>query len=31
MKALPQMKGYDVVQLINPMFLELKAERIFPI
>lgn len=23
--------GYDVVQLINPMFLELKAERIFPI
>lgn len=30
-KALPQMKGYDVVQLINPMFLELKAERIFPI
>ncbi len=31
MKALPQMKGYDVVQLINPMFLELKAERIAPI
>ena len=31
MKALPQMKGYDVVQLINPMFLELKAERIMPI
>ncbi len=31
MKALPQMKGYDVVQLINPMFLELKAERILPI
>lgn len=24
-------KGYDVVQLINPMFLELKAERIFSI
>ena len=24
-------RGYDVVQLINPMFLELKAERIFPI
>ena len=23
--------GYDIVQLINPMFLELKAERIFPI
>lgn len=28
---LPQWRGYDVVQLINPMFLELKAERIFPI
>ena len=27
---LPKMRGYDVVQLINPMFLELKAERIFP-
>lgn len=25
---LPQWRGYDVVQLINPMFLELKAERI---
>lgn len=24
-------RGYDVVQLINPMFVELKAERIFPI
>ena len=24
-------KGYDVVQLINPMFLEIKAERIAPI
>ena len=31
LKALPQMKGFDVVQLINPMFLELKAERIAPI
>lgn len=30
MKALPKMKGYDIVQLINPMFLELKAERIAP-
>ena len=29
--CLPQWRGYDVVQLINPMFLELKAERIFPI
>ena len=28
---LPQWRGYDVVQLINPMFLELKAERILPI
>lgn len=28
---LPKLKGYDVVQLINPMFVELKAERIFPI
>ena len=26
----PILRGYDVVQLINPMFLELKAERIFP-
>ena len=24
-------RGYDVVQLINPMFVELKAERIFPL
>ncbi len=30
MKALPKMRGYDIVQLINPMFLELKAERIAP-
>ncbi len=28
---LPRLKGYDIVQLINPMFLELKASRIFPI
>ena len=26
---LPQLQGYDVVQLINPMFFELKAERLF--
>ncbi len=26
---LPRWREYDVVQLINPMFLELKAERIF--
>lgn len=29
--TLPRLRGYDIVQLINPMFLELKAERIFPI
>ena len=28
---LPRMRGYDIVQLINPMFMELKAERLFPI
>lgn len=28
---LPHWRDYDVVQLINPMFLELRAERIFPI
>lgn len=28
---LPRLVGYDVVQLINPMFLELKAGRILPI
>ena len=28
---LPRMRGYDIVQVINPMFLELKAERLFPI
>ena len=26
--TLPRLKGYDIVQLINPMFLELKAERL---
>lgn len=26
LKILPQLRGYDVVQLINPYFLELKAE-----
>lgn len=26
---LPKMRNYDVVQLINPMFFELKAERLF--
>lgn len=27
-RLLPRFRGYDVVQLINPMFLELKASRI---
>lgn len=26
---LPQLRGFDVVQLINPCFLELKAERLY--
>ncbi len=26
---LPKMRGYDVVQLINPMFFELKSKRLF--
>lgn len=30
MRALPKMRGYDVVQLINPIFIELKAQRIMP-
>lgn len=28
---LPKLRNYDVVQLINPIFLELKAERLKPI
>lgn len=28
-QLLPNLKGYDVVQLINPMFLEIKAKHIF--
>lgn len=31
LSILPKLRGYDVVQLINPLFLELKAERIFPV
>ena len=31
LRLLPQLRGYDIVQLINPMFLELKAERLQPI
>lgn len=30
LKALPTFRGYDVVQLINPVFFELKAERLMP-
>lgn len=30
LKALPRMRGYDIVQIINPVFLGLKAERIMP-
>lgn len=30
-RLLPKMRGYDVVQIINPMFVELKAARIFPL
>ena len=26
---LPQWRGFDIVQVINPMFIELKAERLF--
>lgn len=31
LSLLPSLRGYDVVQLINPMFLEVKAELIFHI
>ncbi len=31
LKALPKMRGYDVVQLINPIFFELLPQRLFPI
>lgn len=27
--ALPRMRGFDIVQVINPMFMELKAGRLF--
>lgn len=30
-RALPSMRNYDVVQLINPVFLELRPERLLPI
>ena len=28
---LPRLSGFDIVQLINPMFFELRAERLFPL
>ena len=31
MSLLPRLRNYDIVQIINPMFLELKAERLFNI
>ena len=30
-RTLPKLKGYDIVQLINPVFMELKAERLYAI
>ena len=29
-RIVPRLRGYDVVQLINPVFLDLRAERILP-
>lgn len=29
-KIFPRLRGYDIVQLINPVFLDLRAERIWP-
>ena len=29
-KTFPRLRGYDIVQLINPVFLDLRAERIWP-
>jgi len=31
LSLLPRWRGYDVVQFINPMFLELRAERLFAV
>lgn len=31
LRTLPRLRGYDIVQLINPMFLELRAERLFSV
>ena len=30
LKCLPRFRGYDIVQIINPVFLNLKAEKILP-
>lgn len=30
-RILPRLRGFDVVQFINPMFFDIKAERLFPI
>ena len=30
-RLLPQLKDYDIVQLINPIFFDLRPERLFPI
>ena len=30
-RLLPRLKGYDIVQLINPIFFDLRPERLFPI
>lgn len=29
-KTWPRLRGYDIVQIINPVFLDLRAERIWP-
>ncbi len=29
-RLLPRLKGYDVVQLVNPLFLDLKPEKVLP-
>lgn len=31
LRLLPRLRGFDVVQLINPLFLEVKAERLFSV
>lgn len=31
LSLLPRLRGFDIVQIINPMFFELKAERLFPL